>query len=119
MFHTESIRPNPCASFGRAGRLPSIIIETMTDGVKPLNGYFPVNTLPAIQMSDKLSIPPPPILSVGRHEDQPLSQPYQGQKYLPPVWLYRPSQVPPVRPTPQYTPLPALREQSLTLGQLK
>ena len=53
MSHTESVRPSSCASCGRAGRLPSIIIETMTEVVKPLNGYIPVKTLPKIQTLGK------------------------------------------------------------------
>ena len=66
MSHTESVRPSSWASCGRAGRSPPITIETMTGGVKPLNGYLPVKTFHGIQTSGKLPIHPPPIPGIGR-----------------------------------------------------
>ena len=44
MVHTESTSPSSCASHGRAGRSPSMILN-ITDGeFRPVNGCLPVNT---------------------------------------------------------------------------
>jgi len=43
MSHTESTRPSSRASCGRAVRSPLIIFKITNEGLKPLNGFFPVN----------------------------------------------------------------------------
>jgi len=58
MSHTESVRPIPCASCGRAGRSLSTMFEVMIVVVSSPKGCFPVKTLGSIQISDRPSVPP-------------------------------------------------------------
>jgi len=72
----------------------------------------PGENLSRVKTSGESVILPPPMLGVGKHEDQPLSRPYQKKKCPLLEWLCPLPEEPPARPTPRYIPLPSLREWS-------
>jgi hypothetical protein len=85
MPHTESTRPSSCASRGRTGRSPSIILNITEGEFNSLNGCLPVKTYNGVQRSDGIYPFSPDDVGGGRCENLPLLQPCQRKKRLLPA----------------------------------
>jgi len=93
---------------------PFAIRDLQNDGraCEAAEWIHPGENLNRVQMSGKSAILPPPMLGVGKDEDQPLSRPYQKKKCPLLEWLCPLPEEPPARPTPRYIPSPSLQERS-------